>query len=178
MMSSFASVFVANANATPENVVPYQERSVSARNMRYIVSYEINAHDQLSLASATTFHLRCWSTNRRVLLCHVLNARLGGHLLMSICAAIPWRLRRSQLRCATYVRACSGVDRRRMMSHLALGGGHRRLWPTLHRVVLIAGRATWSTRLLAIHSLGRQAGLRSVLRCRRRGTGGGGRTVW
>lgn len=62
MMSSLASLFVAKANATPENVVPYNGQTfpssqghISVRGDR--ATYEINADDQLCLASAIPLHL-------------------------------------------------------------------------------------------------------------------------
>ena len=54
-MSSLASVFVANAKATPENVVPY---GLSARvgNRYSVQAYEIDSDNQLSLTPLTAFY--------------------------------------------------------------------------------------------------------------------------
>lgn len=59
MMSSFASVLVAKANATPENVVPCR---MSVRNAKPAVSelcatYKVDADDELCLASLAALDL-------------------------------------------------------------------------------------------------------------------------
>lgn len=57
MISSLASVLVANANATPENVVPCtmsQQRFL----LSYLVStYKVNADNELRLAAVAALHL-------------------------------------------------------------------------------------------------------------------------
>lgn len=64
MMSSFASVFVANANATPEKVVPYcQSMSVEFKVMVLPNADKIYANDELRFASSGAFDFRYgWST--------------------------------------------------------------------------------------------------------------------
>jgi hypothetical protein len=58
MMSSFASVFVANANATPENVVPYRSIvSVTSAAISTTRAYKINANDQLRFVATRSLYL-------------------------------------------------------------------------------------------------------------------------
>ena len=45
MMSSFASVFVANANATPEKVVPWNESDADVGPVEGSITYEVNANN-------------------------------------------------------------------------------------------------------------------------------------
>ena len=59
MMSSLASVLVANAKATPEMVVPYKS-AISALVPCYCClagSYKVYANNQLRFTPACTFHL-------------------------------------------------------------------------------------------------------------------------
>lgn len=92
-MSSLASVLVANAKATPENVVPYpcQISKIVSRIPRTNATYEINADDQLCFTSARGFDLD--SRTRSVIRLRALwHGRLRG-LILLLLAAITSLLR-------------------------------------------------------------------------------------
>lgn len=57
MMSSLASVFVANANATPENVVPCFQSVQATRAGDIHVTYKVNADYELRFATVATLNL-------------------------------------------------------------------------------------------------------------------------
>lgn len=63
IISSFASLFVANAKATPEKVVPYKTRSArfglcdSASALFRVGAHEIDSNNQLCFASAAPLNL-------------------------------------------------------------------------------------------------------------------------
>jgi hypothetical protein len=94
-MSSFASVLVANANATPEKVVPCNFCQSMLLTTIGGASYKINANDQLSLAPSCALHFGRGARTLGILLRHVLDARLRTKLLMSVRTTIPWWLRRT-----------------------------------------------------------------------------------
>ena len=57
MMSSLASVFVANANATPEKVVPCFRSVQAVRAVDIHVTYKVNADYELRFATVATLNL-------------------------------------------------------------------------------------------------------------------------
>lgn len=116
MISSLASVLVANANATPENVVPCCTMSQQRFLPSYLVStYKVNADNELRLAAVTTLHLcqvalvRVRSSNRRAITIRLLGTAmriawrrwrlLSVHLLLVLrrigmaAAGVDWRWR-------------------------------------------------------------------------------------
>lgn len=165
MMSSFASVFVANANATPENVVPWTGVSLFTLPISHAPStaiealsntHKINANNQLCFASARSFHL-----DGRASASVLAQGRLWCDL--AVAATVSRQLCRatSEGRVALWVGA--GVDGRRCVGHMGLLGGWQRAGGARStRVVGVAGRAT-QPRLARIHG---QAG------------GGGGAAGW
>lgn len=93
MMSSFASLFVANANATPEKVVPWEVGSAGSagRVARHVggtglVPYKINANNQLSLTPAVALDL---GSGPGVCGCREVLAR--GRAVASGSASVAWR---------------------------------------------------------------------------------------
>lgn len=112
-MSSFASVLVANAKATPEKVVPWDgQLSVPRPRGRASETHEINADDELRFAPLTALNLSKSLLIRRVLadlrlavgIClrlHGVVARRGGLLVQLLLV-----LRRVGV-------AAAGVDGRR-----------------------------------------------------------------
>jgi hypothetical protein len=142
--------------------------SMLFRHLVFGVTYEINSHNQLSLAAigvARNFS----GTASWVLIVHVLHSLLLLlHLILGIGTAISWWLRGTHLlRVLTHV-SLAGIDRGGVMTagELLLSWGHRTLGTTGGGVIRVAGRAA---QLLRIH---RKTGLGGGRRWR--GTGGGG----
>lgn len=117
MMSSLASVLVANANATPENVVPYSNVSIDTSHFTER-THKIDADNKLSLATVAALDL----SHR------VLSVVLGRHRRAAVAVRrvlyglmlhrVPWRRIRLRLvhvlRCMALRRvavATAGVDR-------------------------------------------------------------------
>ena len=112
-MSSFASVFVAKANATPENVVPCVCVNQPLRFTVCDDSYKINANYQLCLTSSSTLDL---GRSHCIILAH---GRLHALLWCAIpCTAVARRLRGTH--CGICARIASRIDGRRMRRHWTL----------------------------------------------------------
>lgn len=85
MISSFASLFVANANATPEKVVPYMTRSarsasvVPAPAVFRVDAHEIDSNNQLCLTPAASLY---FGSRPCVGRCRSRLATLGGAIAL------------------------------------------------------------------------------------------------
>lgn len=91
-MSSFASLFVANANATPENVVPCSEMirtHVALDDFVVGETYEVDSHNQLRLASAVALDLGGWTT--KLLQAAVALVLRGGRWGIAGCTSVSRR---------------------------------------------------------------------------------------
>ena len=155
-MSSFASVLVAKAKATPENVVPFPHVSRTCGLVAVSwVAYEIDTNNQLSLTSACTFHL-CRPVVDPLLV------HLRG-LLLAVASIARWLC--AEVGIAPTV-ALGGIDGWGVMRHLSWR--QRAVGPTGRSVVGV-GRRT--AELVLAHGR-RQTGLGGI--CRGRGVCGGG----
>ena len=149
MMSSFASVFVANANATPEKVVPWF-KSVRNQSSSWInIAHKVNTNDQLRLASPCTLNL-----GRRSVWSHILLRCMVWH----IAALVSRGLLLSHLRSASI----SGVYCRRMLPIL-LARRHRARRSTSCGVCVAGGTAKLAR--LIVHGETRVRGRMAGLRC-------------
>jgi hypothetical protein len=90
MMSSFASLFVANANATPEKVVPWELGQRGERHGLPIcgaqLAYKINANNQLRLAPAVALDL-----GSRSCVCSGWEVLARRRAVASGAASVAWR---------------------------------------------------------------------------------------
>ena len=142
MISSFASVFVANANATPENVVPFVMHQVS-RGRTWLSAqstYKIYAHDELGFVSARRLDL---DRSASSVLPERWLRRSSMHPRCPLVAAriLRWLRSAAQGRMALWIR--TGIDRRRVMRNCLLGSRrHRTRRAGSVGVVRVAGRAT------------------------------------
>lgn len=170
-MSSFASVLVAKAKATPEKVVPYDCQTrlfCSGRSF----THEVYADNQLRLASVPTLNLS--RTHMLTILTHLLWWRL---LHLTVASTTVARRLLSHLRVCANVTS-TGVNRRWVMRTRLTWWRHWGLWATGNAAGLITRRTT-ETALLLAHARGSKTGLGSV--CggrRRRGIRSGGGAVW
>lgn len=152
IMSSFASVLVAKAKATPEKVVPYGCQSQLFRASDSS-THKIYTNDQLRLASVTTFDLS--RTDVLTILTHLLWWRL---LHLAIASTAIARRLLSHLRICADVTS-TGIDGRRVVRTRLAWWWHWRLWAA-GVCRLIARRATETeTGLLLAHTRGSETGL-------------------
>lgn len=114
MMSSLASVFVANANATPEKVVPYILISLAISEIVILTrTYEIYADDKLCLAPTAAINL---GSTRPVISLDILRSTVCGiiaSLLLSVAWGPRWRRSAVHLLWGVTCRLSVGIDRRR-----------------------------------------------------------------
>ena len=155
-MSSLASVLVANANATPEKVVPCKSHQQCSHKPydRAIATYEINADNELRLATVVSLNfcqassvqcvgLRCTvAVSMLLLLLHWVAGRGGRLLLLTVHVLLV--LRRIGV-------SSAGVDGRRW--HWTCGSALVRIRRTqiVALVSVLIGRRAAERLLLWVH---------------------------
>jgi hypothetical protein len=137
-MSSLASVLVAKAKATPENVVPCgMHLSAHVEPISNVITYEIDSDNQLSLTSPCTFDFGRSSTRSVVRL----RTLRHGRLICLTVASWLWRVARRTLGLLLPI-----LDLLRRVARWLRSRVYGRWW---HWGVRTAGIAWWSAKLLS-----------------------------
>jgi len=128
MMSSFASVFVAKANATPEKVVPFVTLATAASSRVCIRStYKVDTDYQLCPTSVRCFYFRWCSLISRMRSTHTwLRVAIAGRVLHWVAWGPGWWWLPVHGLTDVAARLSAGVDGWR--SHWAVGAALLKMW--------------------------------------------------